>query len=124
MKLDAQERCEHIQRVLDGLAALDQISGCVLLTAEGFLVSVATAGNSLDELGSLGWELTDAGVRTSATLGIGALQETYLVGERGTIMVRQVDHAHNLLVIAPGEATIGWVRVAGVRAADAIASAL
>ncbi len=122
MSLDAHERSVRIQRILDLLAPSEHIRACAMLTRDGFLVGVAPA--EAVEGAWAGPELLSTGVRVGAGLGLGAVRESYLVGERGTAMVHPIDKEHVLLVIARAETTLGWVRIAATQATQAILGTL
>lgn len=124
MNLDTREQLEHIQRALDTLRETNRVSGCALLTLEGFVVSASLDPGLVPGIGAVGGELRATSTRISEFLSLGRLQEAFLVGEEGTTLLRPIGEAHLLLVISPPEVTFGWVRVAANQVTQAIEDAL
>jgi hypothetical protein len=112
-------RADKIQTTLKNLVSnTPDVEGAALVSVDGLIVASAlTAGTDEDRVSAMAAALLSLGSRTSEELGRGTLQQAYIKGDKGYVIIMHAGPETVLEVIAGGNAKLGMVLLDMKRAA-------
>ena len=92
-------------------ATSEELIGCALLTPQGFVLSSTLPPAWLTPIGtsSAWWR---SGQQLCGASGWSSPRESLLITDDGMLVIRPVSAEHLLLLVAPPQTSLGWVRVA------------
>lgn len=114
------KRAEQIQLVLKTLVAnTPDVEGAAMVSVDGLVLSsVLPAGTDEDRVAAMAAALLSLGERTSQELQRGALEQVYVKGSAGYILMMQAGSEGVLQAIAGSQAKLGMVLLDMKRAAQ------
>ncbi|HSM49965.1 MAG TPA: roadblock/LC7 domain-containing protein [Thermoanaerobaculia bacterium] len=117
------QRAQEIQGILRGLVSnTPDVEGAAVVSADGLVVaSVLPAGTDEDRVSAMAAALLSLGERSAGELQRGALEQVYVKGAGGYIILMQAGAECVLEVIAGGAAKLGMVLLDSKRAAQELA---
>ncbi len=119
-------RAEQIQQVLKTLVTnTPDFEGAAVVSVDGLVLSsVLPAGTDEDRVSAMGAALLSLGERSSQELQRGSLEQVYVKGSTGYIVLMQVGAEAVLEAIAGPSAKLGMVLLEMKRAAAELARLL
>lgn len=119
-------RAEHIHQILKLLVAnTPDVEGAAVVSVDGLILSsVLPAGTDEDRVSAMAAALLSLGERSTQELQRGDLEQVYVRGGAGYIILSQVGEEGVLEVIAGGGAKLGMVLLDMKRAAQELAKIL
>lgn len=116
-------RAEQMQQVLRTLVtSTPDVEGAAVVSVDGLvLTSVLPAGMDEDRVSAMAAALLSLGERSSGELQRGALEQVYVKGSNGYLVLAQVGSEAVLQVIAGPAAKLGMVFLDMKRAAQELA---
>lgn len=113
-------RSEQIQLVLRALVAnTPDVEGAAVVSVDGLVLSsVLPAGTDEDRVSAMAAALLSLGERTSQELQRGKLEQVYVKGDTGYILLMQAGNEGVLETIAGPQAKLGMVLLDMKRAAQ------
>lgn len=117
-------RADRLQQLLRNLVNnTPDVEGAALVSVDGLVVSSAlAAGTDEDRVSAMAAALLSLGTRTTEELARGNLEQMYIKGSRGYIVLMSAGGEHVLEVIAGSNAKLGMVLLDSKRAAQEMAS--
>lgn len=118
-------RADKIQSTLKNLVTnTPDVEGAALVSVDGLIVASALAvGTDEDRVSAMAAALLSLGSRTSEELGRGTLQQAYIKGDSGYVIIMHAGEESVLEVITGGNAKLGMVLLDMKRAAAELARA-
>lgn len=118
-------RADKIQATLKNLVTnTPDVEGAALVSVDGLIVASALAvGTDEDRVSAMAAALLSLGSRTSEELGRGTLQQAYIKGDSGYVIIMHAGEESVLEVITGGNAKLGMVLLDMKRAAAELARA-
>ena len=119
-------RAENIQHLLRSLVTnTPDLEGAAIVTTDGLVVaSMLAAGTDEDRVSAMGAALLALGERTARELERGELEQVYVKGQSGYVVLMRAGHESVLEAIAGREAKLGMVLLDMKRAASELANVL
>jgi uncharacterized protein len=119
-------RAEQTQQILRGLVTnVPDIEGAALVSTDGLVMSsVLPSGTDEDRVSAMAAALLSLGERTAQELTRGELEQVYVKGSNGYVILMQAGTDGVLEAIAGPQAKIGMVLLEMKRAAQSIARVL
>jgi predicted regulator of Ras-like GTPase activity (Roadblock/LC7/MglB family) len=119
-------RAEQTQLILRGLVTnVPDIEGAALVSTDGLVMSsVLPTGTDEDRVSAMAAALLSLGERTAQELTRGELEQVYVKGSDGYVILMQAGTDGVLEAIAGAQAKIGMVLLEMKRAAQSIARVL
>jgi uncharacterized protein len=113
-------RAEQMQQILKTLVTnTPDVEGAAMVSVDGLiLTSVLPAGTDEDRVSAMAAALLALGDRSADELQRGTLEQVYVRGSKGYIILMQAGHEAVLEVIAGGQAKLGMVLLDMKRAAQ------
>jgi len=117
------KRAEQIQQILRGLVSnTPDLEGAAMVSVDGLVLSsVLPAGTDEDRVSAMAAALLSLGERTSQELQRGALEQVYVKGASGYIVLMQAGSEGVLEGIAGSGAKLGMLLLDMKRAAQELA---
>ncbi|MCL4838154.1 MAG: roadblock/LC7 domain-containing protein [Thermoanaerobaculia bacterium] len=117
------QRAQEIQGILRALVSnTPDVEGAAVVSADGLVVaSVLPAGTDEDRVSAMAAALLSLGERSAGELQRGTLEQVYVKGASGYIILMQAGAECVLEVIAGGAAKLGMVLLDSKRAAQDLA---
>ena len=117
------KRAEQIQQILRGLVSnTPDLEGAAMVSVDGLVLSaVLPAGTDEDRVSAMAAALLSLGERTSQELQRGALEQVYVKGASGYILLMQAGNEGVLEGIAGPGAKLGMLLLDMKRAAQELA---
>jgi predicted regulator of Ras-like GTPase activity (Roadblock/LC7/MglB family) len=119
-------RAEQTHQLLRGLVSnVPDVEGAALVSTDGLVMSsVLPSGTDEDRVSAMAAALLSLGERTAQELTRGELEQVYVKGGNGYVILMQAGTDGVLEVIAGAQAKIGMVLLEMKRAAQSIAKVL
>ena len=119
-------RAEQTQQILRGLVNnVPDIEGAALVSTDGLVMSsVLPGGTDEDRVSAMAAALLSLGERTAQELTRGELEQVYVKGSNGYVILMQAGTDGVLEAIAGPQAKIGMVLLEMKRASQSIARVL
>jgi uncharacterized protein len=119
-------RAEQTQQILRGLVNnVPDIEGAALVSTDGLVMSsVLPGGTDEDRVSAMAAALLSLGERTAQELARGELEQVYVKGSNGYVILMQAGTDGVLEAIAGPQAKIGMVLLEMKRASQSIARVL
>lgn len=116
-------RAEEMQQILRGLVTnTPDLEGAAMVSADGLILSaVLPSGSDEDRVSAMAAALLSLGERTAQELQRGSLEQVYVRGDSGYIILMQSGEEAVLEAIAGANAKLGMVLLDMKRAAQEIA---
>jgi len=117
------QRAQQLQGILKSLVTnTPDVEGAAMVSDDGLVISaVLPAGTDEDRVSAMAAALLSLGERTSSELQRGSLEQVYVKGDSGYIILMQAGEECVLEVIAGGSAKLGMVLLDSKRAAAELA---
>jgi len=117
------QRAQQLQGILKSLVTnTPDVEGAAMVSDDGLVISaVLPAGTDEDRVSAMAAALLSLGERTSSELQRGSLEQVYVKGDSGYIILMQAGEECVLEVIAGGSAKLGMVLLDSKRAAQELA---
>ena len=119
-------RAEQTQQILRGLVNnVPDIEGAALVSTDGLVMaSVLPSGTDEDRVSAMAAALLSLGERTAQELTRGELEQVYVKGSNGYVILMQAGTDGVLEAIAGPQAKIGMILLEMKRASQSIARVL
>lgn len=117
------QRAQGIQTILKDLVTnTPDVEGAAMVSADGLVIaSVLPSGTDEDRVSAMAAALLSLGDRTVGELQRGALEQVYVKGADGYIVLMQAGNECVLEIITGGAAKLGMVLLDSKRAATQLA---
>lgn len=117
-------RADRLQQLLRNLVNnTPDVEGAALVSVDGLVVSSALAsGTDEDRVSAMAAALLSLGTRTTEELARGRLEQIYIKGDKGYVVLMAAGPEHVLEVIAGANAKLGMVLLDSKRAAAEMAT--
>lgn len=119
-------RAEQMQQILRTLVTnTPDLEGAAMVSTDGLILSsVLPSGSDEDRVSAMAAALLSLGERTSGELRRGTLEQVYVRGDSGYIILMQAGKEAVLEAIAGAQAKLGMVLLDMKRAAQEIAQVI
>ncbi len=116
----SEARSEQMVNCLRSLqAAAPDIEASAIVSADGLVIASALRTDiEEDRLSAMSAAMLGLGERIAAELGRGGLQQVYIKGEAGFVLLTRIGREALLTVLAPQEAKLGLIFLEMRRAAE------
>ena len=125
-KLLTKSRTEQLlERLRDLQASSGDVEGAAIVSVDGLSMASSLPGNvEEDRVSAMSAAMLSLGERISSELGRGQLEQVFIKGERGYVILTSVGEEAVLTVLARKEAKLGLIFLDVNRAVDALTSLL
>lgn len=121
--MSREKKLQHILEKLNNATA--DIEGCAIVTNDGLVItSILPPSMEEDLVSAMSAALLGLGTRAADELDRGAIEQLYLKGQNGYMLITQAGEDAVLAVMATSHAKLGIVFLDVKRAAREIAAAL
>jgi predicted regulator of Ras-like GTPase activity (Roadblock/LC7/MglB family) len=119
----SQDRSEQmVNRLRSMQAAAPDIEACAIVSVDGLIIASALRSDmEEDRLSAMSAAMLGLGERIAAELGRGGLEQVYIKGEAGFVLLTLIGTEALLTVLARQEAKLGLIFLEMRRAAEDLA---